>query len=504
MLVSGRRRTAPRRPAASGTRAGRRTMKFMDHDRLGFNYRLTDIQAALGDRPARAPRRDARRAAPPSRPRYSERLRRARRRRAGRRRSRRPRPAARATAGASGAAGSSMSSACRSRGSRRASSPSSTGAGSTPARICPASTSPASSASGSAPPRRVPGRRGLLAPLAGVAVLPGAPGVVGRARRRRADRGPRARPAEARPFIDCRHAPLRAGTRSRLLAAQRVAELRPPPGSLRRPPVPGARPRAARSRGARRGRARGAARRARPGRGRDRGRATFPFEAGDEDIHMAIERRLTEIVGRVGGKIHTGRSRNDQVATDLAMFVADRAAVAGELLARLPARDPRARRASHREPGCPATPTCSGPSRSRWAITSSPGSGCSAATSTASPRRGRRPRRCHSAPGRWRAELGARPRPRSPPSSASTGSSRTRSTASRTATSRSITSRQLRPAPRTCRGSGPRSSSGRRASSASAGPPRSSASGSSIMPQKMNPDAAELLRAKAPRVVAPR
>ena len=58
----------------------------------------------------------------------------------------------------------------------------------------------------------------------------------------------------------------------------------------------------------------------------------FPFEPGDEDIHMAIERRLTEIAGRVGGKIHTGRSRNDQVATDLAMFVADRAAVAGELL----------------------------------------------------------------------------------------------------------------------------------------------------------------------------
>ena len=58
----------------------------------------------------------------------------------------------------------------------------------------------------------------------------------------------------------------------------------------------------------------------------------FPFAAADEDIHMAIERRLTELAGRVGGKIHTGRSRNDQVATDLAMFVADRAGVARELL----------------------------------------------------------------------------------------------------------------------------------------------------------------------------
>jgi argininosuccinate lyase len=58
----------------------------------------------------------------------------------------------------------------------------------------------------------------------------------------------------------------------------------------------------------------------------------FPFEEADEDIHMAIERRLTEIVGPLGGKIHTGRSRNDQVATDLALYVADRAGAAIELL----------------------------------------------------------------------------------------------------------------------------------------------------------------------------
>jgi argininosuccinate lyase len=46
----------------------------------------------------------------------------------------------------------------------------------------------------------------------------------------------------------------------------------------------------------------------------------FPFHVDDEDIHMAIERRLTEIVGPVGGRLHTARSRNDQVATDVAMF----------------------------------------------------------------------------------------------------------------------------------------------------------------------------------------
>ena len=50
---------------------------------------------------------------------------------------------------------------------------------------------------------------------------------------------------------------------------------------------------------------------------------SFAGAPGDEDIHMAIERRLTEIVGRVGGKLHTARSRNDQVATDVAMFVRD-------------------------------------------------------------------------------------------------------------------------------------------------------------------------------------
>ncbi len=46
----------------------------------------------------------------------------------------------------------------------------------------------------------------------------------------------------------------------------------------------------------------------------------FPFLEDDEDIHMAIERRLTEIAGPVGGRLHTARSRNDQVATDVAMF----------------------------------------------------------------------------------------------------------------------------------------------------------------------------------------
>ena len=47
---------------------------------------------------------------------------------------------------------------------------------------------------------------------------------------------------------------------------------------------------------------------------------TFAFKAGDEDVHTAIERRVTEIAGDAGARLHTGRSRNDQVATDLRLF----------------------------------------------------------------------------------------------------------------------------------------------------------------------------------------
>ncbi len=69
---------------------------------------------------------------------------------------------------------------------------------------------------------------------------------------------------------------------------------------------------------------------------------TFPFRDDDEDIHMAVERRLTELVGPVGGKLHTARSRNDQVATDVALFTRAEArraierieALAGALVAR--------------------------------------------------------------------------------------------------------------------------------------------------------------------------
>jgi argininosuccinate lyase len=48
---------------------------------------------------------------------------------------------------------------------------------------------------------------------------------------------------------------------------------------------------------------------------------TFVFAPTDEDIHTAVERRVTEIAGAAGAKLHTGRSRNDQIALDLRLYV---------------------------------------------------------------------------------------------------------------------------------------------------------------------------------------
>jgi argininosuccinate lyase len=62
---------------------------------------------------------------------------------------------------------------------------------------------------------------------------------------------------------------------------------------------------------------------------------SFPFAPDDEDIHMAIERRLTELAGPVGGRLHTARSRNDQVATDVALFTRAAAREAAEAVTAL-------------------------------------------------------------------------------------------------------------------------------------------------------------------------
>lgn len=61
----------------------------------------------------------------------------------------------------------------------------------------------------------------------------------------------------------------------------------------------------------------------------------FVWKSELEDVHMNIEARLSEIVGEVGRKLHTGRSRNDQVALDFRLYISERMEAWAELLTRL-------------------------------------------------------------------------------------------------------------------------------------------------------------------------
>ena len=94
----------------------------------------------------------------------------------------------------------------------------------------------------------------------------------------------------------------------------------------------------------------------------------FVFAPDDEDVHTAIERRVTELAGDAGAKLHTGRSRNDQVATALRLWCRRRSS-------RWPTRSWRWRTRWRSEPPmpetstCRATPTCNGRSRSCWPTT---------------------------------------------------------------------------------------------------------------------------------------
>ncbi|MDP7411413.1 MAG: argininosuccinate lyase [Acidimicrobiales bacterium] len=69
---------------------------------------------------------------------------------------------------------------------------------------------------------------------------------------------------------------------------------------------------------------------------------SFDFAASDEDIHTAVERRVTELAGAAGARLHTGRSRNDQVATDVRLWtkreLLEIAALVGRFQATLAAR----------------------------------------------------------------------------------------------------------------------------------------------------------------------
>ncbi|MCU0656397.1 MAG: lyase family protein, partial [Polyangiaceae bacterium] len=64
------------------------------------------------------------------------------------------------------------------------------------------------------------------------------------------------------------------------------------------------------------------------------GEGRFTWDSVKEDVHMNIEARLIELIGPTGGKLHTGRSRNDQVATDLRLYTRRRC---GDVIARVDA-----------------------------------------------------------------------------------------------------------------------------------------------------------------------
>ncbi|MDG1068302.1 MAG: lyase family protein, partial [Sulfitobacter sp.] len=59
---------------------------------------------------------------------------------------------------------------------------------------------------------------------------------------------------------------------------------------------------------------------------------TFEYSTVLEDIHMNVESRLKEVIGEPAGRLHTGRSRNDQVATDFKLWVRDQFDAAEEAL----------------------------------------------------------------------------------------------------------------------------------------------------------------------------
>ena len=84
------------------------------------------------------------------------------------------------------------------------------------------------------------------------------------------------------------------------------------------------------------------------------------FSLENEDIHMNVEALLTARIGDAGKRLHTGRSRNDQVALDFRMYVRGEIPVIVEQLLELEAVSGRPRPIWTRS--CPATPTSSGPS----------------------------------------------------------------------------------------------------------------------------------------------
>ena len=217
---------------------------------------------------------------------------------------------------------------------------------------------------------------------------------------------------------------------------------------------------------------------------------------------MAIERRLTEIVGPLGGKLHTGRSRNDQVATDLALYVREHAALARAAGRRADGAPARARRAPRRLADARLHAPAARPARVPGAPPARLLLDAAARREPVRRRSAKPPASCRSAPARSPASTGTSIARRWPASWASTRCRPTRSTRSRTATSCSTTSPRRRSARCTCRASAREIVLWSSDEFGFCELAEDFSSGSSIMPQKKNPDAAELLRAKAPRIAA--
>ncbi len=216
---------------------------------------------------------------------------------------------------------------------------------------------------------------------------------------------------------------------------------------------------------------------------------------------MAIERRLTEIAGPVGGRLHTARSRNDQVVTDLAMYTRERVAEHRDALTRADGCAAGARGGAHRLADARLHP----PAARAAGLPRPPPAGllldARSATARASRSPSASPGACRSARARWRAST-----------STPTGELLARELGFAGVAPNSIDAVSGRDfvldylaAAATCATHLSRLGAELVLwSSAEFGfceLPDAWSSGSSIMPQKKNPDAAELLRAKAPRVV---
>ena len=146
--------------------------------------------------------------------------------------------------------------------------------------------------------------------------------------------------------------------------------------------------------------------------------ANSPWSRDLEDVHFNIEKRLTALVGDAGKRLHTGRSRNDQVATDLRLWLRGAIDALVGAARRAAPRVHRPGRDATPTRSCPASRTCRSRSRSPSATICSPTKRCSRATPSASPTAAgastgcrwaarRSPARAfRSTASAWRAELG--------------------------------------------------------------------------------------------------